>query len=187
MEFRAMPVEQSGAGPCGTGERSRSLSSSIRTSGFKTALVTNNSGGLYASGDPTLLNTIVANNTSDFNTSNSCSDPVISEGNNLENGTNCGFTRRCQRREAEARHARQQRRPHGHPRPAQRQQGDRRRRDALPAHRPARRNPAPGSGQRHRSPRKVTAPEARARPEPSPPEAAKGCRREMQAGATKDR
>lgn len=41
---------------------------------------------------PTLLNTIVSNNKSDFE--KNCSDPVTSEGNNLENGTTCGFTAR---------------------------------------------------------------------------------------------
>jgi CSLREA domain-containing protein len=48
-------------------------------------------GGMYISiGNTTLKNTIVSNNASDFE--KNCSRPVISEGNNLEKGTSCGFS-----------------------------------------------------------------------------------------------
>ena len=50
-------------------------------------------GGINVGTSATFKNTIVANNKSAFKTSNNCSDPVISEDNNLENGTSCGFTR----------------------------------------------------------------------------------------------
>jgi CSLREA domain-containing protein len=54
-------------------------------------------GGLHVSGGPgpyTLKNTIVSNNTSDFASFKNCdrTDFVVSEGNNLERGTSCGFT-----------------------------------------------------------------------------------------------
>jgi CSLREA domain-containing protein len=51
-------------------------------------------GGIQSSGpsSPSLKNTIVSNNKSDFAFGKNCSSPVISEGNNLEKGTTCGFT-----------------------------------------------------------------------------------------------
>ncbi len=60
------------------------------TIAFNTAQ--NNSGGIYASSGATLNNTIVANNRSvEGSNSNNCSDPLTSEGKNLENGMSCGF------------------------------------------------------------------------------------------------
>lgn len=50
-------------------------------------------GGIFVNGgSPVLKNTIVSNNGDSEGFIENCSEPVTSEGNNLENGTSCGFT-----------------------------------------------------------------------------------------------
>ncbi len=60
------------------------------TIAFNTAQ--NNGGGIFINTTalPTIKNTIVSNNKSEFR--KNCSGPVTSQGNNLEKGTTCGFT-----------------------------------------------------------------------------------------------
>lgn len=49
-------------------------------------------GGVFInSGPASFKNTIVSNNSSDFEGFKNCNNPVVSEGNNLEKGTSCGF------------------------------------------------------------------------------------------------